>query len=113
MDKHVEADTSQTTPINPFASTGGDIPAAWVQPAQRFASALAAMNAEIMRFASRRLESHGKAWEACAKCTDLSTLTETQTRFLGNMVADYASEAAELVRRTQDIMASAAGEPAK
>ncbi len=112
MDKHVEAGAAESDPKNPFPRFAVDISSAWLQPARRFASAIAAVNAEIVS-ASRRLEAQGKAWEAYAKCTDLPAFTEMQGRFLANMAADYTNEAADLARRMQDIMSDVGNEQAK
>ncbi len=113
MDKHIETEAPESTPSNPFLGAAGSVPAVWLQPAQRFASAMAALNAEIMSFASRRFDANGKAWAACAKCTDLAELSQMQGKFLGDMAADYTSETAELARRAQDIMWSVGNEPSK
>ena len=113
MDKHIETEAPEFTSSNPFLVAAGTVPAAWLQPAQRFASAMAALNAEMMSFASRRLEANGKAWAACAKCTDLAALSQMQGKFLADLAADYTSETADLARRAQEIMWSVGSEPAK
>ena len=87
----------------PFSMPESNLPAAWTQSTQRFASAMAAVSAEMMKFASRRFEAQAKAWDACSKCTDIPTLTKMQGQFLTDMAADYTSEASELMRIAQDI----------
>ena len=92
---------------------GGEFPNAWAQTTQRFASAMASVSAEITKFASRRFDAQAKAWDACANCTNFPSLTKLQGKFLADMTADYTNQAAELVRRTQDIMANGGNDQTK
>ena len=98
---------------SPFSIPESNLPAAWTQSTQRFASAMAAVSAEMMKFASRRFEAQAKAWDACSKCTDLPALTKMQGQFLSDMAADYTSEAGELMRLAQDIATNGAPSQAK
>jgi hypothetical protein len=97
----------------PFPLTAGEIPTSWLQPTQRFASAMASVSAEMMKFATRRLEAQAKAWEDCSNCTDLVSLTQMQGRFLREMTEEYSDAAAEMIRRAQEIMANGGSAQAK
>jgi hypothetical protein len=113
MSKPEKTRPSETELKNPFMVPSGEFPNAWAQTTQRFASAMASVSAEMMKFASRRLEAQAKAWQACSSCTDLPSLTKMQGKFLSDMTADYTNETAELVRRTQDILANGANDQTK
>ncbi len=104
---------SETEPNHPFALPTGELANAWSSSMQRFASAMAAVNADMMKFASRRFEAQAKAWEACAHCSDVTTLTRTQGKFLSEMAADYANETTELMHLTQDMLANGGNHRAK
>ncbi len=66
MNKAETTRPTEAEPTNPFAMPAGEFPAAWAQSTHRFASAMASVSAEMMKFASRRLEAQAKAWSACA-----------------------------------------------
>ena len=74
---------------------------------------MASVSAEMMKFATKRLEAQAKAWNDWAKCTDLPSLTKLQGEYLADMTADYSTEANELMRRTQDILATGTSTPTK
>jgi hypothetical protein len=106
MSKPQQTRASEAEPTNPFAVPGAEFQQVWTQSTQRFASAMASVSAEMMKFATKRLEAQAKAWDDCAKCTDFPTLTKLQGKYLADMTTDYSNEATELMRRTQDILAN-------
>lgn len=113
MDKPEQARAPASEPSNPFMLPTGELAHQWAQSTQRFASAMAAVSAEMMKFASRRFAAQAKAWEACSHCSDLPTLTQTQGKFLSDMASDYVNEASELMRRAQEILANGGEAPSK
>jgi hypothetical protein len=113
MNTSEQTRSTETEPKNPFMVPGGEFPNMFAQTTQRFASAMASVSAEMMKFATRRFEAQAKAWDACASCTDFPSLTKLQGKLLADMTADYTNEAAELVRRTQDIMANGGNDQIK
>jgi hypothetical protein len=81
-----------------------DLTGYWPLGQQRFASAMAEITAEMMRFASRRFDAHAKALKACASASDMSQLLGVQRDYLSDLASDYSNESAEIMRRTQELM---------
>ena len=113
MSKAEQTRASDPTPTNSFAVPGAEFPQVWTQSTQRFASAMASVSAEMMKFATRRFEAQAKAWDDCAKCTDFPSLTKLQGKYLADLTADYSNEATELLRRTQDILVNGTNDQSK